>query len=174
MMDFNIALNGLQKLAGAMQRYPAEIKAQMQLAGRDAATMIISTQGLQRYPPKTERNAPGRMRTVTFSNGRTAQFRMSYYHRTYGTMTPVRGGGYRLITNSQNFSKKFYIKPSGEMDTIVGNNATYGEYLTGKGQVGWAAEVGWRKLAEVAKEKGGQIRLIYERHINYVSKKLGL
>lgn len=174
-MIFDIALNGMDKLAGAIKAYPAAIKSQMRLAGKDCFAVIVNTKGLATYPPATERNKPGRMKTVTFANGRSAQFRMPYYTRGYGTMTPVRGGGYKLIPSSERFGTKWYTRPSGEMDTIIGNNASYAQYLSGKiKQVEWAAEVGWRKLSDVAMEKMPQIKQIFSRHIDYVTKKIGL
>lgn len=174
MAAWDIVINGMDRITGTLSKYPAEIKAQMRLAGRDASFIIIQTKGLQNYPPLSAANQPGRTRTVTFKNGNTVTFRMSWYRRGYGTMVPVRGGDFRLIPTSKNYAKKFYTKPAGEMDTIVGNNAPYAQELSGQKQVAWAAEIGWRKLVDVANEKHAQIRQIYERHISYVTKKLGL
>jgi hypothetical protein len=173
MADFDLMVNGLDKLTKSFDRYPAEIGAQMKLAGIDASKLILQTKGLRLYPEKTERNQPGRVKAVTFASGKTAEFRTSYYQRSYGTMTPVRGGGYKLIGASERFGTKWYTKQKG-MDTVVGNNASYAAFLSGNNQVAWAAQVGWRKLREVADQKMTQIRAIYAQHISLVTRKLGL
>ena len=104
MAAWDIVINGMDRITGTLSKYPAEIKAQMRLAGRDASFIIIQTKGLQNYPPLSAANKPGRTRLMTV-NGRSVTVRMSWYRRGYGTMVPVRGGDFRLIPTSKNYAK---------------------------------------------------------------------
>lgn len=163
-----IQITGLDTARNALSQFPTQIKARMKVAGQDAAQIIMETEGLRKYPPSTERNEPGRMRTIG-----NKSVRMPYYVRGRGTMMPVRGGGYTQMANSERFGTKWYTKSAG-LDTLVGNPVSYASYLSGESQAGWAAGVGWRKLIEVANEKMSEIKGIYERHIAALINQLGL
>lgn len=164
----SVNVTGLDTARSALTQFPTQVKARMELAGKDAAQVILNTEGLRKYPPATERNAPGRMRQIG-----NAQVRMPYYIRGRGTMMPIHGGGYTQMANSERYGTKWYVRSSG-LDTLVGNPVSYAAYLAGESQTGWAAEVGWRKLLEVANEKMNEIKDIYERHIAALINQLGL
>jgi hypothetical protein len=128
-----------------------------QAAVEAAELYILDQPGVKKYPPATDANKPGRVRVVTFGNGKTVAFRRSYYVRGKGTMIPVRGGKWRQVRNSQRYGTNFVVRriPYG---ATIGNRATYAPYLTGAGKQSAAmAKIGWRRLYDVAHSNMPQI-----------------
>lgn len=152
MTTIDIEVKGADKLVANLEKFEKEIRAGMQAAGEEAATEIITTTGLQKYPPATEANRPP----------------TPYYIRNIGTQLKSKNLG-----NSENYGKQFYIKRG--KTTIIGNRASYAKWLTDeKLQAEASAKHGWRKIVEVAKEKLEIITKIYDRWIEKMIRDLGL
>lgn len=157
-----ITIAGEDKLIAALDRFSGEIKTYLIMAGKEAGEEIISVEGLQKYPPTTEANQPGRYSIKT-------KQKMGHYIREEGYVTP---SGKHLM-NSEHYGKKYYVKASGA-STIIGNTASYAKYLAGEEQVAFHAARGWRKILDVAREKLAIITKIYDRWVELLIKKLEL
>ncbi len=93
---------------------------------------LLQTQGVQRYPPSGPGNQPP----------------TPYYVRGRGTQYARGNRG-----NSERYGTQFYVRSESDGVT-VGNRASYAKWLTDeKMQARRMAKIGWRKLADVAKEK---------------------
>jgi hypothetical protein len=150
----------------ALSQFGKQAEQYMGAAGREIAEdVLLPTEGLRKYPPADAANAPGRIKTVTFSNGRTVNFRAGYYIRGKGMYQPVRGGGYKLTQGSERYGTQFYTQASRATITI-GNRASYARYLGGENQAGFMGARGWRRLIDVANEKIGQIADRYRRWVD--------
>lgn len=150
----SIEIKGLDKLIKAFDKWPKEIRASMEKAGREAAEEVIQTEGLASYPPSTAANAPP----------------YPYYERGKGTWTSP---GHNLY-NSEILGKKWTTKATG-YNTIIGNTASYAKWLhDDKHQAKAMGRIGWRKLFEVAKEKVTKITRIYQKWVNQTIRRLGL
>lgn len=148
-----IKIEGADKIAAALNRFPVEIKRNFELAGQEAAEEIIQSQGLAKYPPMTAANAPP----------------TPYYIRGTGTQYKSRNNG-----KSENYKAQFYAKSTGT-GTIIGNRASYAKYLAGEKEQSRVMErIGWRKLIDVAREKLGKITTIFNKWAQYTIDKLGL
>ena len=153
MTKIEIVVEGLDKLQRGMAQFPKEIARNMSEAAHEAGNEIIKTKGLQDYPPATAANKPP---TPYYQRG----FGMIYKNSTKGT--------------SENYGKQFYVKREG-LSTMIGNRASYAKYLTGQDDQALAmARIGWRKLIDVAKEKIGTIKRIYQAWIDKTIRDLGL
>ena len=153
MTKIEIVVEGLDKLKRGMAQFPREIARNMSEAAHEAGKEVVETTGLQKYPPETAANKPP----------------TPYYQRNVGTVTK---SGVRAT--SEQYGKQFYVKREGQ-STMIGNRASYAKYLTGKDDQARAmARIGWRKLIDVAKEKVGTIKRIYQAWINKTIRDLGL
>lgn len=159
-MPVQMRIQGLDKVQAVMARFPAQIKAAIQLSGKDMAKNILDTKGLRNYPPGTAANQP------PGTSGR------GYYIRGRGWMSKS-GDGYTLKATSERLGTKWYVKPNG-YSTLVGNPVTYAPYLHGDEQARWSLQIGWKKLVDVANDKIGESVRIYENHIQALIRRLGL
>lgn len=161
-MPVQLHIEGLDKVAAAMEKFPSQIKAAVELAQKDMSKNILDTRGVRNYPPQWQANQP------PGTSGR------GYYSRGKGWMQASRNG-YKFNPSraSERLGTKWYTNPNG-FSTKVGNPVSYAPYIHGDEQVGWAKDVGWRKLAEVASEKLDESIAIYERHIQAIIQRLGL
>jgi hypothetical protein len=77
---------------------------------------------------------------------------------------------------SERYGTQFYTQiPTGTMNTIIGNRASYAPFLADDDRQARAmAKKGWRKLWDVAKEKTGEITRIYQGWINRLIRKYNL
>lgn len=105
------------------------------------------------YPPETFRNRPG--------GGR-----YSWYVRGYGTRTRT-GRAYRT---SENFLQAWRVEKRSTFETRLKNNASYGGYLKGDKQVGWAKVVGWSLVKDDIKKAGPEMRRITAAIIRQVNR----
>lgn len=152
--NFTIRIEGMDKLRAAFKKFPIIVRADMKAAGIEAAKkVILPTVGLQKYPPTTAANEPPE----------------PYYIRGRGTQN--KGGNRR---NSEGLSTQWYIRQSGQMGTAIGNRASYARWVHGEEQAQAMGAIGWRKLAEVAKEKTPEIIKVFDRWILYTLKRVGL
>ena len=58
--------------------------------------------------------------------------------------------------------------------TRISNAASYAKHLAGEEQASHMKKLGWRKLKDVAQEKIGKIKRIFEKWIDYTIRELGL
>ena len=188
MADIRILVEGADKLSQALKQFPRETKRYIQAAGKEAASEVLNTQGLQRYPPATEANQPGRISIAT-------QEPMGYYQRGKGWWYPVMRksegytgiarnttrtirratgvAGYRLQPTSERYGTQFYTKADGYA-TEIGNRASYARWLAGDDQAQLSAARGWRRLLDVVQKKLPRIMEIYDGWVAKLIKDLKL
>ena len=164
----------LSALQAAMTRFGAQVTKYMGAAGREIAEdIILPTEGLRKYPPADAANAPGRYKTVTFSNGNTVNFRMGYYVRGKGMYQPTRGGGYKLAQGSERYGTQFYTKAN-QAEITIGNRASYARYSGGENQAGHMGARGWKRLIDVAEANIGRITARYSLWVDKLLRDVGL
>ena len=153
--ELKIKVEGLDKLMKGFERFPREIAREMSQAGHESADVILNTQGMRNYPPLTSANFPP----------------VPYYQRGFG----VRGSSaaYNRAV-SENLGKKWHVRRLGSGGTEIGNVASYAKYVHGDEQAKAMAAIGWRKLKDVASEKTDKIRVVYQKWINRLIRRLGL
>jgi hypothetical protein len=168
----------LARLDRAFKQFASQADRYMAAAGMEIAKdVILPTTGLMSYPRSDKANMPGRMKMVTFSNGKTGNFRMSYYVRGEGLMEPVHRGNYssyRIVSGSERYGSQFYVRSGGSSSITIGNRASYAHFLGGKDQVKAMAARGWRKLYDVAKEKVSEINNRYNKWVDKLLRDVGL
>lgn len=150
----HIEIQGLDELKRALARFPQQAGKYLQQAGDEAASrIIIRTEGLKTYPPITAANAPP----------------TPYY---------IRGRGMQYASGNTNTSERlktqFYTKKSGAYSTEIGNRASYAKFVVGEEQAYFMKPKGWRKLADVAREKMADINKIYDAWIEKLLRDIGL
>lgn len=174
-MNVQVKVTGLDELKRKYQYAAKNADRYMSAAGKEAVERyVLSVEGIKRYPPATAANAPGRVRSVTFKNGRVAVFRSPYYVRGKGSVIPVRGGQWKQLHNSERYGTKWYIKrvPYG---VRVGNSASYAGYLTGATtQASAMAKIGWRKLIDVANQNMNKIAATFQAWVEKLHHDAGL
>lgn len=168
-----IDVQGEEQLIAAIGKYPKRSIFYLRKAGESAAKQIIRIRGLGTYPPETAANQPGRTKLVRF-NDRDASFRMPYYERGRGTMSPIRGGGYKQTGTSERLGTQWYIDTGAVLKTEIGNRASYAEYVHGEKQARAMERIGWRKLYDTARDRVDLIEATYNKFINALLKELGL
>jgi hypothetical protein len=151
----NISFRGLNELNAKLNKLGKSLEKYLSSGAQQAGKEIVKTEGLQKYPPTTESNQPGRYSLVNKKP-------MGYYTRGKGWNYPlVKNGnvvGYKNTKSSENYGKQFHVDkvPYGAR---IGNRASYAPYLTDeKDQSKYMASRGWRKLKDVANEKIEQIK----------------
>ena len=150
--NIQIEVKGLDRILKALDRFPGQIGKYIGQAGQEASDrVILPTQGLKKYPPPTAANAPP----------------VPYYVRGKGTQYASYNRG-----NSERLGTQFYTQPG--LQTKIGNRASYAKYVVGENQASFMAPKGWRKLFDVAKEKTGDIRKVYQAWVDKCIKDLGL
>ncbi len=150
--DIRIEIKGLDLLISKLGKFNMTLVNTLKGASIEATNEILETQGLRNYPPATAANRPPE----------------PYYIRGRGTQYKNRNDG-----KSERYGTQFYVKSDG-YQAIVGNRASYAQYLTGDKQAGKMADKGWRKLFDVAKEKMPKIQQIYQNWIDRLMQTLGL
>ncbi len=151
---FSIQIEGMDKLVDFANKFPAEVRKNMNAAAKEAASkVLLSTQGLQKYPPATDANRPP----------------TPYYIRGRGTEYAHGNAG-----NSERLGTQWYTKPVGWGGAEIGNRASYARWVHGEEQARAMANIGWRRLVDVAREKTAAIQKIFEKWIDYTISKLGM
>ena len=151
-----------KKVMDALKKAPIEIMRHWSQAGREAAKEILSTKGLKNYPSEPAgRKIPG------------GYLRSVGYIYADGTSD----------NSSENYGKQFTVRQRGMTQTVIGNRASYAEYLGGSREGGGGQSHvinknisggGWRILKGVAKEKINILNRIYTLWMLKALKKLGL
>ena len=149
-----IEVKGLKELEAAIAKFPQQSAKYMGQAGEEVAKKVIfTTEGLKKYPPLTDANAPP----------------TPYYIRGRGTQTKSGNTG-----KSEKLGTLWYAKAQG-YSTAVGNRASYAKYVHGDDdQATFMAPKGWRKLKEVAEEKITEITKVYDAWVGKLLKDIGL
>jgi len=163
----SVRVIGLDKIIKAFDRFPLEIRKNMNQAGSEAAKrVILKTEGLQKYPP----GGPGAPQAQNWTD---KQRRYFFWALNAGIIeVPYRRG---QSPGSQRAGTQWYVESSGAMNTLIGNRASYAPYLHGReSQSPYMANRGWRKLWDVAQEKVKDIGKVYQAWVNKTIKDLGL
>ena len=151
-----VDVQGLTELQFALKRWPVEVNGYLQSAGKEAASDVLNTVGLQRYPQSGPGNQPP----------------APYWERGYGMVRSTYGPAQRR-DSSQRYGTRWTVRQAG-YGTEIGNNASYARYLGGEEQAGWAAAIGWRKLSDVVEDKMTSITAVYDAWVNKLLRSLGL
>lgn len=152
-----LEVKGLDKIVKAFDKFPKEIQASMEKAGKEASEEIIQTEGVSSYPP-----IMGQWRPPHYP----------WYQRGRGTWTSPDHN----LGNSELLGKKeesWFIKAQG-YNTKVGTTVTYAQWVVGDQQSDIMARFGWRKLFATAKSKTREITRIYQNRVNKLIRRLGL
>ena len=154
MPDFiSIEVKNADVLKKAIERFPTHTARYLGMAGKESADrVILTTQGLKKYPPLSEANTPP---TPYYIRGRGMQYKT------------------RNTLSSQRLGTKWYARQEG-LNFAIGNPVSYAIFVHGERQPAHMATKGWRKLTEVAEEKQSQIKDVYERWIDKLVKDVGL
>lgn len=158
-LQFNIDIQGEERFVQMLREMGPGVARALVAAGKEAAANIVNQKGVKRYPPATDANRAGRMKTVVIG-GKEATFRAPWYKRGIGTQEPVRGGGYRSLNNSERLGTQYVIESRGT-NTVIGNRASYAPFVAGEDQAKHMARIGWRKLSDVVREQMGETVRIY-------------
>jgi len=144
----------MDKIKRALTRFPRQISKYLQAAGKESASrVILPTQGLKKYPPRTAANLPP----------------TPYYIRGRGTQYKTKNN-----LKSERLGTQWYVAKSGNFGTEIGNRARYAKWVVGEQQSVWMAVIGWRRLAAVVEEKMSGITAVYQAWIDKLIRDLFL
>lgn len=161
-MTVEVEIKGLARILEALRRFPREVLQAFEGAGREAGNEILDTTGLRAYPPAY--HAPQPFKSDQQRRGFFAALQAGEIE------VPYRRG---LSPRSERYGTQFYVLPQGA-ETKIGNRASYAGWLAGERQSAYMAAGGWRKLADVAREKLDVVGRIYEAWITRTLRNLGL
>jgi hypothetical protein len=165
--NIRIEVQGLKELQAALKKFPTKSMRYLSAAGKEAASkVILPTVGLKKYPPATSANrppAPYYIRGVGTQTGRG---------KRTGTYGGVKFHNHNTLS-SERLGTKWYKDPKG-YGTEIGNIASYAPYVNGPEQAKNMAAKGWRKLADVIREKMPAIIKVYDAWINKLLKDIKL
>lgn len=171
-----VTVTGLDELIGKYKQFDRLVARYHSDAAVEAIKrLILPTEGVQKYPPATEANQPGRISIKTHKP-------MGYYQRGKGWWYPIKSKvakgsgdrkgsakfrkftgvtGYRLRATSERYGTQYYVKrmPFG---AAVGNRASYARYVGGITQSRKMAAIGWRKYGDVARELAPYITFVFQ------------
>ena len=139
-----IEVKGLDVVLRNIDALQSDLPEYLGMAGKESADEILNTTGLRKYPPAGPGNAPP----------------VPYY---------IRGRGWQRAGGNDGSSEKYGTRWTvnyRELTTIIANNTSYAHKLGGLDQQPKFAAIGWRKLADVANEKIGEITKIFDGWIN--------
>jgi hypothetical protein len=160
-----ITVTGLKELQAAIAKFPKQVEIYMVRAGQESARkVILTTRGMQKYPPAGEANAPRSY--GSFYSIATRKVSNRWYQRGYGSKWALKGGGTGGSATSENLGKQWYVMHRSTFTTEIGNRASYAKYVhDDEQQARFMAPKGWRKLKEVATEKMPQLVKVYDAWI---------
>ena len=141
----------MKDLQEAIAKSPREIALAIKGAGEQVSKEIIKTVGLRTYPPLSDANLPP----------------TPYYKRGLGTVYASGHDG-----SSEDYGKQWNTKVYGDR-VVIGNSASYAQFVGGDKQPFHMYSKGWRELANVARSKIMRIRGIYEQWIARALKRAG-
>lgn len=139
-------------LQRALKKAPKELQLNMAMAGAEALSEVLDTEGIRQYPPETAANHPP----------------TPYYVRGQGTQYASYNKG-----NSEQYGKRWGIQ-HGYYTSTAESFASYAPYLGGEEQASHMASKGWRKIVDVANEKIDKLRRIYDLWVTRALRKAGL
>lgn len=139
-----IEVTGLDVVLRNFDAVQRDLPEYLGMAGKESADEILNTVGLRKYPPTGPGNTPP----------------VPYYIRGRGMQTAFGNDG-----KSEKYGTRWTVNYR-EMTTIIANNTSYAHKLAGPDQQPRFAAIGWRKLADVANEKIGEITKIFDGWIN--------
>ncbi len=174
-----VQVPGLDQVINALNLYPAEQQRALQDAATLAGDKVLNTVGLRKYPPETSANHPpppyyirGRgmevfARLTRFVSARTTKFNRFTMKESYSKPGYYAERTTKNLNNSERLGTKFYtlgeVRTLGSAAVRIGNTASYAKHVIGDDdQAQFMAAKGWRKLGEVAREKVGEIRDVFE------------
>lgn len=152
MPKITIRPKGMDKLVAAMHKFPERMARNMRQAGDEAAKKLLKTRGLRKYPKATDANAPP---TPYYIRGRGMQYKT--------------GSNY----SSERLGTQWKVKPA-PFSTVIGNRASYAEWVHGEDQATHMAKIGWKKLVDVAEGMRVEFLRIYQAWIDRTIAQLGL
>lgn len=153
MPAMTIEIEGLDKLVAKLNKFPKQIARNFGAAGEESAKdVILPTEGLQNYPPSTAANFPP----------------VPYYKRGTGTQYATRN-----LENSEIVGKQWAVVRKA-FATVIGNPVSYARHLHGEKQAKAMADIGWKQLFKVAKEKIKAIEKVYQAWVSKTIKDLKL
>lgn len=191
-MSVTVKADGLKKLSDKLD--PGRLRSEMANTLRDAAEMVLNTEGARNYPPSSEANTPGRFSVKT-------RRPTGYYLRGQGWMYPImqrqnagedaataskRAGlakgvsrsfqvaGYKLRATSERYGTQFYTRATsgaGYVGVVMGNRASYAKWLGFKMQARIPAARGWRRLGDIIDQRRGEIMRLLATRVAGVLKK---
>lgn len=149
-----VEVKGLKELQAAIAKFPKQAGIYLAKAGEESAKrVILPTEGLQKYPPMTDANAPP----------------APYYRRGMGMVYKNS-----VKATSENLGKQWTVKRGSSFTTEIGNRASYAKWVHGDDQAHFMAPKGWRKLKEVATENMDKITKVYNAWVDKLLKDVGL
>lgn len=151
-MQLKIELKGLDKVQQALRTMGERAAKYLQAAGAEASEEIIQAPGLATYPAEGPGNQPP---TPYYSRGKGMEYK--------------RGNDGR----SEKLGTQFTVDYQSSGVTI-GNRASYAPYVIGEEQTRAMANIGWRRLIDVAREKMPRIVAIYQGWVDKLIKDAGL
>ena len=156
MPAIKITVKGLKELQAAIAKFPKQSAIYIGKAGKEAAErVLLPTEGLKKYPPATDANAPP----------------TPYYQRGMGMVYKNS-----VKKTSENLGKQWYTKRTlNAFTTEIGNRASYAQYVHGDDtQASFMAPKGWKKLYATAIEKLPLITKVYNSWVAKLLKDIHL
>lgn len=153
--SFKIELTGVTELQESLQRVSSMLDTYMQAAGAEAVkNEILTTVGLQIYPPETAANLPP----------------VPYYIRGTGMQTSASYN----TGKSQHLGEK-WVTTGIPYGIKLSNSVSYSGFVHGKDtQAAAMGAIGWRKLWDVAEEKRAAITNVFQRWFDKLLHDAGL
>lgn len=153
MTDIQIHVKGIDELRAKFGQMPPVLRTRLARAGTRYAPYLLNVQGVKTYPPQTAANFPP----------------VPYY---------IRGVGMQGATYNDNSSEQYgsrFTTTSAGLKTIIGNSASYAQYLAGEySQARTMARIGWKKLIDAAKATITDMQRIYAEEVDTALKTLRL
>ena len=153
-----VEVRGLKEVIAKLGKFSTDLHETLKAAGQEAGEEVVQSEGVAIYPPETAANrppAPYYVRGVGTFYGK----KYNYSSERYGTKFEVKGEAAGRLRGSR---------------THITNSASYGKYVGGDYQPAHMAAKGWRKVFDVATEKIGRIKEIYEAWIDRLIAEVGL
>lgn len=152
-MNLEVEVRNLEKVVNGLEQVRTELPNYVQSANQEISSEILSVQGLKSYPPATAANQPP----------------VPYYIRGKGMQTAYGNTG-----KSERLGTQWQTVAYGTLGARIFNDVTYAKYVHGEEQASFMAPKGWKKLADVARQKLTKLASIYQRWINKLIKDKGL
>jgi len=151
--NISIEVKGLKEIDAKLKKLGVSLEKYAQQGFMESSKDIIKTQGIQKYPPATDANLPP----------------TPYYIRGRGMQYKARNDG-----KSERYGTQWHVEKV-KWGIKIGNRASYAKYLTDeKEQARAMARIGWKKLADVVKERMPKIKRTVDASIKAAIRKAGL